>query len=267
MQLVNERRRHRRDLMNARRTIADLTTGLGSGLRYAGFCLLAALAVANQAERASAADPERFEIVKVKAVRPALAQTVVALEKGDVAGARAAFAAYDSLWNGIEVYIGARSKAVEETLDEIYQPRIEKALSAPNPNATAVLADAKAMLAKYDETIDMVVKAPPLNPLYDDVARLRIVRAHLREAALALRAGDVDKARESFAAFRGAWDNVRDLVKAHSADDDAAIEKSMVEIEKLLEKADVAGVTALVKNVLVTYNATHAALLKEARSK
>jgi hypothetical protein len=252
--------------MNGRKTTADQTTGPGSGLRHAGLCLLAALAIASQAEHANAADPERFEIVKVRAVRPALAQTVVALEKGDVAGARAAFAVYDSLWNGIEVYIGARSKAAEETLDEMYQPGIEKALSAPNPNTAAVLADAKAMLAKYDETIDMVVKAPPLNPLYDDVARLRIVRAHLREVVLALQAGNVEKARESFAAFRGAWDNVKDLVRAHSADDDAAIEKGMIEIEKLLEKPDVAGVTALVKDVLVKYNATHAALLKEARS-
>jgi hypothetical protein len=130
-----------------------------------------------------------------------------------------------------------------------------------------VLADAKAMLAKYDETIDMVVKAPPLNPLYDDVARLRIIRAHLREVVLALKAGDVEKARQSFAAFRGAWDNVRDLVKAHSADDEAAIENGMIEIEKLLEKPDVAGVTALLKDLLAKYNATHAALLKEARSK
>jgi hypothetical protein len=40
----------------------------------------------------------------------------------------------------------------------------------------------------------------------------------------------------------------------------------MIEIEKLLEKPDVAGVTALVKDVLVKYNAAHAALLKEARS-
>ena len=253
--------------MNARKTTADLTTGLRSCLRHAGLCLLAALAIASHTERASAADPERFEIVKVKAVRPALARTVVALQQGDVAGARAAFAAYDSLWNGIEVYIGARSKAAEETLDETYQPRIEKALSAPNPDAAAVLADAKAMLAKYDETIDMVVKAPPLNPLYDDVARLRIVRAHLREVVLALKAGDVEKARESFAAFRGTWDNVKDLVKAHSADDKAAIEKGMIEIEKLLEKPDVAGVTALLKDLLAKYNATHTALLKEARSK
>jgi len=33
---------------------------------------------------------------------------------------------------------------------------------------TALLADAQAMLAKYDEAIDLIAKAAPLNPVYDD---------------------------------------------------------------------------------------------------
>jgi hypothetical protein len=253
--------------MNPRRTATDLTMSLGGCLRQLGLCMLAVLAIAAHARHAGAVDMERFEVIKVKAARPALVETVAALEKGDVSGARAAFAAYDSLWNGIEVYIGARSKALEETLDEMYQPRIEKALSAPNPDTAAVLTDAKAMLAKYDETIDLVEKAPPLNSLYDDVARMRIVRAHLREAVLALRDGDVEKARKSFAAFHDAWGSVEDMVRAHSVDDLAAIEKGMIEIKQLLEKPDVAGATALARDVMTKYNATHAALLKEARSK
>jgi hypothetical protein len=57
------------------------------------------------------------------------------------------------------------------------------------------------------------------------------------------------------------------MVMAHSADDHAAIEKGIIEIEKLLEKPDAAGAIALVTDVLAKYNATHAALLKEARSK
>jgi hypothetical protein len=252
--------------MNARKTTTDLTTGLGSRLRHVRLCLLAVLAIASQIGHAGAADAERFEIITVKAVRLALVETVAALEKGDVAGAKAAFAAYDSLWNGIEVYVGTRSKAAEDTLENV-QAKIEKALSAPNPDAAAVLADAKAMLARYGEAIDLVVKAPPLNSLYDDVARLRIVRAHLREAVLALGAGDVETARKSFAAFHGAWDSVEDMVKAHSADDRAAIEKGMIEIEKLLEKPDVAGAAVVARDVLAKYNATHAALLKEARNK
>jgi hypothetical protein len=240
--------------------------GLGGCLRRVGLCLLAVLAIASQVGHASAADAERLEIVKVKAVRPALVEIVAALEKGDVAGARAAIFAYNSLFNGVEVYIGTHSRDAEHALEGI-QAKIEKALSAPNPDAPAVLEDAKAILAKYDETIDIVVKAPPLNPLYDDIARLRIVRAHLREVVPALAAGDVEKARKSFAAFHGSWDSVESLFKARSADDHAAIEKGMIEIGKLLETPDAAGATAAVKDVLAKYQGTHAALLKEARAK
>src|SRR5262249_35585577 len=107
----------------------------------------------------------------------------------------------------------------------------------------------------------------PLNSLYDDLARLRIVRAHLREVVPALSVGHVEKARRSIAAFNSGWESVEDMVKAHGADDYAAIEKGMIQIEKLLPKPGVDGATALVKEVLAKYQSTHNALLKEARSK
>jgi hypothetical protein len=132
-----------------------------------------------------------------------------------------------------------------------------------------VLSEARAMLAKYDETTDFVAKSTPLNPVYDDVARLRIVRAHLREVVPALKGGNFDKARKSFSAFDSAWDSIEDMVKAHSADDYVAIEKGMIEIEKALmpEKPDVAAATALVSGVMAKYNGTLAALMKEARGR
>jgi hypothetical protein len=118
--------------------------------------LLTTAASAGYAGRASAASPqpadnERFEVSSIKAVRPNLVNTVVALKKGDVAEAKADFDAYDSAWNGIEVYINTRDKGMYGELEQNYQAKIAKALSAPNPDTTAVLADAQAMLAKYDE--------------------------------------------------------------------------------------------------------------------
>jgi len=255
--------------MIARETMASL----GRELRLVGFGLLTALAVLGPpgpAGAAEAAKPgERFEITSVKAVRPTLVDTIAALQRRDVAGAKVAFQAYDSLWNGIEVYINTRSKDMYGALEQVLQARIEKALNAPNPDASALLADAQAMLVKYDEAIDMVAKAAPLNPLYDDVARLRIVRAHLREVVPALKAGNFDKARKSFAAFDSTWDSIEDMIKARSADDYVAIEKGMIEIEKALmpEKPDVAEVTALVNGVMAKYNANLAEVVKEARSR
>jgi hypothetical protein len=146
---------------------------------------------------------------------------------------------------------------------------IDKGLSAPNPNAAAVLTEARAMLARYDQTIDMVAKGTPLNPLYDDLARLRIVRAHLREVVPALKAGNFAKARKSFAAFDSTWDSIEDMIKNRSKDDYVAIEKGMIDIEKALmpEKPDVAQVTALVNDVMAKYNITVTEMLKEARSR
>jgi len=255
--------------MIARETI----TNCCQQLRFHGFGLVAALALlgpAGQAGAVEAAKPgERFEITSVKAVRPTLVDTIAALQKRDIAGAKAAFEAYDSLWNGIEMYVSTRSKDMYDGLEHVLQARIEKALNAPNADVSAMLADAQAMLVKYDEAIDMVAKAPPLNPLYDDIARLRIVRAHLREVVPALKAGNFDKARKSFAAFDATWDSIEDMIKARSADDYVAIEKGMIDIEKALmpEKPDAAAVTALVNDVMAKYNANLAEVVKEARSR
>jgi tetratricopeptide (TPR) repeat protein len=236
-------------------------------LRRIGFGVVATLAIAGSAGQA--ADGERFEVSSIKAVRPTLADTVAALAQRDIARAKAAFEAYDSAWNGIEVYISTRSKEMYEFLELNYQRKIAKALDAATPDTAALLADAQIMLAKYDEAIGLVSKAPALNPLYDDVARLRIVRAHLREVPPALKAGDIAKARKSFTAFDSNWDSIEDLVKARSDDNYVAIEKGMIEIEQALmpEKPDPAKVTALVNDVMAKYNASLAEVMKEARSK
>src|SRR5262245_17682152 len=109
----------------------------------------------------STADPafaqaERFEITSIKAVRPTLANTISALRAGDVARARAAFEAYDSAWNGIEVYVNVRSKEMYQILEHDIQPRITKGLEAANPNVPALLTDVQAMLAKFDEMVALI---------------------------------------------------------------------------------------------------------------
>jgi len=231
-----------------------------------GFALFAAFAIVGPASRATAAE-ERFEVTSIKAVRPTLLATIAALQQRDAARAKAAFEDYDSAWNGIEVYINTRSKPLYDVIEHEYQARIEKALAGPNPDLAALLPDAQAMLAKFDEAINLVAAGAPLNPLYDEVARLRIVRAHLREVVPALKAGNVAKARKSFQAFDDTWDGIEDLIKARSADSYVAIEKAMIEIEQALtpDKPDLAQVTALVNGITTRYNAALAEIMKEAR--
>jgi len=253
--------------------VRETKAALAQWIRHIGFGLFTALAVLGQASHGGAVEAakpgERLDVASVKSVRPTLVDTIAALQKRDIAGAKAAFEAYDSQWNGIEMYVSTRSKDMYDALEHVLQARIEKALSAPNPDIAALQADAQTMLAKYDEAIDMVAKAAPLNPLWDDIARLRIVRAHLREVAPALKAGNFAKARKSFAAFDNNWDSIEDMIKARSADDYVAIEKGMIEIEQALmpEKPDVAQATALVNGVMAKYNVTVTELIKEARSR
>jgi hypothetical protein len=212
---------------------------------------------------------DRFEVTAIKAVRPTLVNTINALKKGDVARAKATFEAYDSAWNGIEVYINTRDKNMYDELEHNYQARITKGLSSPNPDKTALLADAQTMLAKYDEAISTVEKAAPLNPLFDDVARLRIVRANLREVNPALKEGDISKARKSFSAFHSKWNSVQDLIKPRSGEASDSIEKGMAEIDRALkpEKPDVDQVSTLVTRVMDKYNAVVTEIMKDARSR
>ena len=234
----------------------------------AGLGLFAAMTIIGQASQASAAE-ERFEVTSIRAVRPTLVDTVAALRQGDAARAKAAFEAYDSAWNGIEVYINTRSKPLYDVIEHEYQARIEKGLAGPNPDTKALLADAEAMLAKFDEAITFVAAAPPLNPLFDEVARLRIVRAHLREVLPALKAGNVAKARKSFQAFDDTWDSIEDLIKARSAESYVAIEKAMIEVENALmpDKPDVAKVTELIGGITSRYNDALAQIVKDARGR
>jgi hypothetical protein len=222
----------------------------------------------QQPGAAPKAGAARFEVTSIKAVRPTLVNTIAALQKKDAAGAKAAFEAFDSAWNGIEVYISTRYPDAYKELEGGYEARIIEGLKAASPNTAALLPDAQAMLAKFDETVRMIEKAAPLNRFYDDVARLRIVRAHLREVTPALKAGNIAKARKSFDAFNDKWDSIEDLVSERSRDAYVAIESGMIQIEKAFMPArpDVDQVITLVSGVTDQYNAIVAQVTKDARS-
>lgn len=212
---------------------------------------------------------ERFEVSAMRAVRPSLVDTLAALKKGDVAHAEAAFEAYDSGWNGIEMYINTRDKSMYDELEKNLQARITKGLASPSPDVAALTADAQTMIAKYDEAIGNAEKAAPLNPMYDDVARLRIVRASLREVTPALKAGDVAKARKSAAAFSGKLGTVDGLIKARSSEASDAVAKGTAELLSALkaDKPDIGQATSLAAGVMEKYNGVVAEITKDARSR
>src|SRR5204862_1832482 len=123
------------------------------------------------------------------------------------------------------------------TLERVMQPKLTMGLNEPMQNVPDLLTRAKAMLAKFEEAIASVAKAEPLGPLYDDVARLRIVRAHLREVNPALKAGDLARARKSFGEFDDKWDSIEDLVKERDVRAYNSIEGGMTDIGLALKQA------------------------------
>ena len=231
--------------------------------RLTAFVLAVVLASAGTASAQS-----RFEVTSIKAIRPTLVNTIAALEKRNVQAAKDAFEAYDSGWNGVEVYVNVRHPDMYKELEGGFQNRIAMGLNAATPDVAALLAEAKAMLARFDEEVAAIEKAPPLNRLFDDVARLRIVRANLREVTPRLKAMKLAKARESFQAFDDKWDSIEDLIKERSSESYVAIESGMIEIEKALMPAqpNTDAVITLVAGVMDKYNAVVGQITKEARS-
>jgi hypothetical protein len=211
---------------------------------------------------------DTFEVSSLKAVRPTLEKTIAALDKKDIAGAKTAFEAYDAAWNGVEVYINRRYIDRYNELEHGFQDRIEKGLQTASPDAAALAADAKAMLAKYDETVAMIAKAQPLSPLYDDVARMRITRAPLRDVAPALKAGDVAKARASFLEFHDRWEPIEPLVEKRSHEKYEAIEKAVHDLMGMFQqdKPNMEQLTKTASEMSLNYNLVLAELAKEAQA-
>jgi len=106
-------------------------------------------------------------------------------------------------------------------------------------------------------------------PLYDDVARLRIVRAHLREVNPAMKSGNVDKARRSFDKFDAEWDNIEDLVKVRSREAYDTIEQQTDRVAGALKQPtpDVDRVTSLVSGIMDEYNKIVTQVTREARGR
>lgn len=227
-----------------------------------------AVAVVSVCAQAAAA-ADRFEVASIKAVRPTLVKTVDALQKNNPKAAREAFGEFDSAWNGIEVYINTRSPEMYNAIEREMQAKLTAALNESSPNVPDLLPLSKAMLAKFDDAIAMVEKAQPLGPLYDDVARLRTVRAHLREVNPALKAGDLAKARTSFGQFDEKWDSIEDLVKERDVKSYNTIEDGMTNIGLALKQAapDAAKVQTLVSGVMDEYNKIVAQVTREARGR
>ncbi len=179
----------------------------------------------------------RREVTLVAGPRARLVETASDLQKGDVAGARAAFEAYDGEWNGIEVYVNYRSRALYGEIETHYQTDIAKALTDPKPDPAAIIPQIQSMVAQYDQAIKLSDTGPAISPLFDDVATVRIVRAPLRTVSPALTAGDLGKAKTAFAAFKSRWNESQALFNARSADAAQETDAALAQADKAMSSA------------------------------
>jgi hypothetical protein len=211
---------------------------------------------------------ERFEVRNLKAVRPTLLNVVSALDKHDAAGAKEAMEVYDAAWNGVEVYVNFRYIDMYRLIEGKLQNGITKALNGPNPDMAQLASDGHLMLAKFDETVSMIEKDPPISPLFDDVARLRMVRANLLFVVPAIKSGDFAKARQGVGGFRNGWPKVQGLIKARSPEASDGIEKALTDVEAALKQdtPNAEQATTVMQALNLKYNDALGNINKEARA-
>ena len=90
-------------------------------------------------------------------------------------------------------------------LEKNYQAKIEEGLNAPKPDVAALLSNAQAMLAKFDQGITMVEKGAPLNPLVRRRCPAADRTCSPAEHQPRMKEGNIRKAQTPFAAFRANW--------------------------------------------------------------
>ena len=231
----------------------------------AGIVSLPLVGYAGQARTGGGA--ARFEVTSLRAVRPTIQKLIADLQKKDQAAAKDDIEAFDAAWIGVEVYVNTRNMDMYDDIEHNWEAKLTKALSTPGADLAANLSDAQSLLKSYDAMLDYVGKAPPLNAKFDDVARLRIERSHLRDAQNFLKEGKVADAKKAWTAFDDNWDNIEDLVKDRSRDAYDSIEKNMVTLEKQLmpAKPDVDMVNTTITAINTDYNKIVQQITKEAR--
>ncbi len=214
---------------------------------------------------ANGQNAERFEISALKAVRPSLARLVIACDKGEISAAKDAYEDFETGWKGIQVYVIMRDRNLFQ-LEGNLDVKIATALKAGKPNMAMLASDAKALASRYDAFVTTASKLQPLNPLFDDVARLRIARAEMREVDLALRANDFVKARRGLAIFSGKISGIKPILVQRSPETWDAFTKEfpLLQGEVASANPDVKKCLEHIRAIMSKYSRTLTALTRDA---
>ncbi len=192
---------------------------------------LAAASPATTVAAATTAAPapeSTSEAALVATARPKIDDLTAALAAADLEASEAALEAYDAAWNGIEVYVNVRSLSTYLKLEADLQVAIEEGLASDAPDFAALKAASEELALRYDDAIVLSEQGPPLHPLFDDLATLRIIRADLRITTAALEDGNVEKAKEHFATFKEGFESTAEpMLALRDFDNEVATEEAV----------------------------------------
>lgn len=160
-----------------------------------------------------------------------------ALAAGDVAGARAAYTAFDDGWFDIEDGIRAQSQTRYRAIEDA-MAQAKFALRAEPGDVDRALAALQEVRAQTDAFTRGQAPADqqPLTAVPTEPVTLAGLLARLDQAQAYLDAGDPASAAAEVDTFRREWTSVEELVKTQSADVYRATEANMEQAYALLSQ-------------------------------
>jgi hypothetical protein len=203
------------------------------------------------------ASPTSKEYTSLKAVVPTITNTLDALKKGDVAGAKKAFEEYSYAWNGVEAYVKARSPELYGKIEVENEFKATDLFEKGNAKPEEIIPYVEGVHKGFDEALKMAESGPGYNALLDEIADLRILRVNLLRAGDALKANDPVPAIAALQNFKAGWPAVEQIVSSRDKAIAQDIQDKLGKVESSVinpAKPVVAEATTAVEALRTSYN-------------
>jgi hypothetical protein len=197
------------------------------------------------------------EYTSLKSVVPTITNTLDALKKGDVAGAKKAFEEYSYAWNGVEAYVKARSPELYGKIEVENEFKATDLFEKGTAKPEEIIPYVEGVQKGFDEALKMAESGPDYNALLDEIADLRILRVNLLRAGDALKANDPVPAIAALQNFKAGWPAVEQIISSRDKASAQDIQDKLGKVENSVlnsAKPSVADATAAVEALRTSYN-------------
>ena len=204
----------------------------------------------------ASADSGSTAWTNARSLQPVIDRMTAAFQTEDLTKARRAYERYDSVWNGIEIYIQFMSVERYNYIEHVLQDAIEAGLgltgSPPTP-FPELIGLSKQTHKTYDEILDFQKHSPSPGKLFDDVATLRIINQGIRLARAAIDgnpgalppvAPDPVKAQADWNSFASKYPQARALLGFRNPALLAEVDTAVTAVEASLAAGEPTAVTS-----------------------